>query len=175
MPSRALLAPGSSGCSPLHGEVPPMEGQCRKPRNRPLKKKLEVFAIKLFQDENAPGPRLKPGEEYVHSWVTKEARIISHNYRRNKISPDEPPLQPRLTIFGVRPPAKAEDDQGKTEMGKLSHELRRAHMANVRLDMSQQRLRSEIKDIQEDIDLYLKYLDDKMDRLVSALGIIDFE
>ena len=48
-------------------------------------------------------------------------------------------------------------------------------MANVRLDMSQQRLRSEIKDIQEDIDLYLEYLDDKMDRLVRALGIRDFE
>ena len=50
-----------------------------------------------------------------------------------------------------------------------------AHMANTRLDMSQQKLRSEIKDMQEDIDLYLKYLDDKMDRLVRALGIRDFE
>ena len=48
-------------------------------------------------------------------------------------------------------------------------------MANTRLAMSQQKLRSEIKDMQEDINLYLKYLDDKMDRLVSALGIIDFE
>ena len=152
-----------------------MEGQCRKPRNRPLKKKLEVFAIKLFQDENAPGPRLKPGEEYVHSWVIKEACIISHNYRRNKISPDEPPLQPRLTIFGVRPPAKAEDYQGKTEMGKFSNELTKAHMANTRLNTSQRRLRTEIREMQEDLDLYMEYLDDKMDRLVKALGIQDFE
>ena len=29
--------------------------------------------------------------------------------------------------------------------------------------------------MQEDIGLYLDYLDDKMDRLVSALGIVDFE
>ena len=48
-------------------------------------------------------------------------------------------------------------------------------MANVRLDMSQQRLRKEIKEMQEGLNLYLEYLDDKMDRLVSALGIIDFE
>ena len=48
-------------------------------------------------------------------------------------------------------------------------------MANVKLDVSQQRLRSEIKDMQEDLDLYLEYLDDKMDRLVRALGIRDFE
>ena len=45
------------------------------------KKKLEVFAVRLFQDENTPGPRLKPDEEYVHSWVTKEGQIISHDYR----------------------------------------------------------------------------------------------
>ena len=48
-------------------------------------------------------------------------------------------------------------------------------MANVKLDVSQQRLRSEIKDMQEDLDLYLEHLDDKMDRLVRALGIRDFE
>ena len=101
--------------------------------------------------------------------------MISHDYQRNKISTDEPPLQPRLTIFGVRPPAKAEDYEGKSEMGEFSHELKRAHMANVRLDMSQQRLRSKIKDMQEDLNLYLEYLDDKMDRLVRALGIRDFE
>ena len=48
-------------------------------------------------------------------------------------------------------------------------------MANVRLDMSQQRLRKEIKEMQEGLDLYLEYLDDKMDLLVRALGIKDFE
>ena len=73
----------------------------------------------MFQDENAPRPRLKPDEEYVHSWMTKEGRIINHDYRRNKISPDELPLQPRLTIFGVRPPAGAKDYQDKSEIRKI--------------------------------------------------------
>ena len=136
---------------------------------------MEVFAVKLVQDEDAPGPRLKPGEEYVHSWVTKEGCVISHEYRCNKISLDEPPLQPHLQIFGVRPPAKAEDHQDKTEMGKFSNELRKAHMDNVRLEMSQQQLKSDIRAVQEDIDLYLNYLDDKMDLLAGALGIQEFK
>jgi len=133
---RARLAPGFSGGSPSLDGVLPAKVRRRKPRNRPSKKKLEVFVVKLFQDKNAPGPRLKPDEEYVHSWVTKEGRIISHDYRRSKVSPDEPPLQPRLTIFGVRPPARAEDYQDKSEIRKLSNELTKAHMANVRLDTS---------------------------------------
>jgi hypothetical protein len=88
----ARSAPGFSGGSPSPGGTSPAEGQRSKPRNRPSKKKLEVFVVKLFQYENAHEPRLKPDEEYVHSWVTKEGQIISHDYRRNKISPDEPPL-----------------------------------------------------------------------------------
>ena len=120
---RSLSAPGSSGGSSSPGAVPPMEGRQCRPRNRPSKKKLEVFAVNLVQEENAPGPRLKPGEEYVHSWVTKEGRVISHEYQRNKVSPDEQPLQPRLKIYGVRPPAKAGDHQDKTEMGEFSNEL----------------------------------------------------
>jgi len=168
---RARSSPGFSGGSPSPGGVLPAEVRRSKPQNKPSKKKLEVFAVKLFQDENAPGPRLKPDEEYVHSWVTKEGRIISHDYRRNKISPDEPPLQPRLTIFGVRPPARAEDYQDKSEIRKLSNELTKAHMANVRLDTSQQRLREEVREMQEDLDLYFKFLDERMDRLVEALGI----
>ena len=48
-------------------------------------------------------------------------------------------------------------------------------MANARLNTSQQRLRAEIREMQEDLDLYMEYLDDKMDRLVKALGIQDFE
>ena len=140
-----------------------------------MKKKLEVFAVKLFQDENAPRQRLKPDEEYVQSWVTKEGRVISHDYRRNKISPNEQPLQPRLTIFAVRPPARAEDNQDKTKIRKLSNELTKAHMANVRLDTSQQGLRKEIREMQEDLNLYFKFLDERMDRLVEALGIQDFE
>ena len=107
--------------------------------------------------------------------MTKEGRIISHDYRRNKISPDEPPLQPCLTIFGVRPPARVEDCQDKSKMRALSNELTKAHMANIRLDTSQQRLREEVREMQEDLDLYFKFLDERMDRLVEALGIQDFE
>ena len=81
-------APSSSGRSSSPGGTPLREDSSRKPQKRASKKKLEVFAVKLFQDENAPGPRLKPGEEYVHSWVTKDGDIISHDYRHNKISPD---------------------------------------------------------------------------------------
>jgi hypothetical protein len=122
---RARSAPGFSSGSPSPGGVLPAEVRRSKPRNRPSKKKLEVFTVKLFQDENAPRPRLKPDEEYVHSWVTKECRIISHNYRRNKISPDEPPLQPHLTIFGVRPPARAEDYQDKSEIRNFPMSLQK--------------------------------------------------
>jgi len=75
----------------------------------------------------------------------------------------------------VRPPARAEDHQDKTEIRKLSNELTKAHMANVRLDTSQQGLRKEIREMQEDLDLYFKFLDERMDRLVEALGIQDFE
>ena len=49
------------------------------------KKKLVVFAIKLFEDENTPQPRLKLNEEYMHSWATKDGDIICHDDRRNKI------------------------------------------------------------------------------------------
>ena len=111
----------------------------------------------------------------MHSWGTKEGRIISHDYRRNKISPNEQPLQPGLTIFGVRPPAKAEDHQDKTEMRKLSSELTKAHKTNARLKTSKQRLRTDMGEMQEDLDLYFRILDDKMDHLVKALGIQDFE
>ena len=60
-------------------------------------------------------------------------------------------------------------------MGKFSNELRKAHMDNVRLEMSQQQLKSDIRAMQEDIDLYLNYLDDKMDLLAGALGIQEFK
>ena len=48
-------------------------------------------------------------------------------------------------------------------------------MANIKLEISQQRLRSDIRVVQEDIDLYLDYLDDKMDLLASTLVIQGFE
>ena len=48
-------------------------------------------------------------------------------------------------------------------------------MANVRLDTSQQRLREEVREMQEDLDLYFKFLDERMDHLVETLGIQDIE
>ena len=75
----------------------------------------------------------------------------------------------------MRPPARAEDYQDKTEIRKLSNELTNTHMANVRLDTSQQRLRTKVREMQEDLDLYFKFLDERMDLLVEALGIQDFE
>ena len=45
-------------------------------------------------------------------------------------------------------------------MGEFSNEIRKAHMANVRLNTSQQRLRSEIREMQEDLDLYMEYDED---------------
>ena len=60
-------------------------------------------------------------------------------------------------------------------MRKPSNELTKAHLDNVGLDTSQQRLRTEIKEMQEDLDLYFKFLDERMDHLVEALGIQDFE
>ena len=56
-----------------------METSPRKPQKGMSKKKLEVFAIKLFQDKDSLGLRLKLGEEYLHSWVTKDGNIISHD------------------------------------------------------------------------------------------------
>jgi hypothetical protein len=47
----------------------------------------------------------------------------------------------------VRPPDGAEDYQDKTEIKKLSNELTKAHMANVRLDTSQQGLRTEVREM----------------------------
>jgi hypothetical protein len=73
---------------------------------------LETITVKLFQDENVPGLRLKPDEEHVGSLLSKYGDVISRNYRREKISPDDPPPTPCLKIRGVRPPAK-EGDKSK--------------------------------------------------------------
>jgi hypothetical protein len=75
------------------------EAQARKPCRRRSKGVLETITVKLFQDENAPGPRLKTDEEYVGSLLSKYGDVISHNYRREKISPDDPPPTPRLKIW----------------------------------------------------------------------------
>ena len=75
----------------------------------------------------------------------------------------------------MRPPARAEDYQDKTEIRKLSNELTNTHMANVRLDTSQQRLRTEVREMQEDLDLYFKFLDERVDHLIEALEIQNLE
>ena len=116
---------------------------------------------------NHPEEFTKKTPNCIIKWVLKE--------RQQCAFVGEPPLQSRLTIFGVRPPARAEDYQDKSEIKKLSNELIKAHMANVRLDTSQQRLREEVREMQGDLDLYFKFLDERMDRLVEALGIQDFE
>ena len=41
--------------------------------------------------------------------VTKDGDIIQHDYRREKISPDDLPPQLHLRIWGVRPLARKED------------------------------------------------------------------
>ena len=48
-------------------------------------------------------------------------------------------------------------------------------MANIRLDTSQQRLRKEVREMQGDLDIYLEFLDERMDHLAKALGIQNFE
>ena len=86
-----------------------MEDPLEERSERKAKKTIEMIVVQLFQDENAPDPRLKPGEKYVHSLLSKDGDVISHEYRREKISPDEPPQQPRLKISGIRLPARKED------------------------------------------------------------------
>ena len=116
---------------------------------------------------NHPEEFTKKTPNCIIKWVLKE--------RQQCAFVGEPPLQSRLTIFGVRPPARAEDYQDKSEIKKLSNELTKAHMASVSLDTSQQRLREEVREMHGDLDLYFKFLDERMDRLVEALGIQDFE
>ena len=78
-----------------------MEDPLEEPSEKKPRRKIELIVVRLFQDENAPGPRLNPGEEYVHSLLNKDGDVISHKCRREKISPDDPPQQPRLKICGV--------------------------------------------------------------------------
>jgi len=78
-----------------------MEDPLEERAERKANKTIEMIADRLFQDKNAPDPRLKPGEEYVHSLLNKDGDVISHKCRREKISPDDPPQQPRLKICGV--------------------------------------------------------------------------
>jgi hypothetical protein len=56
----------------------------QKPLRQCSRAVLETITVKLFQDENAPGPKLKPDEKYVGSLINKYGDVISHNYRRRR-------------------------------------------------------------------------------------------
>ena len=72
-----------------------MENPLQKPREEKPRRNIEVIAV-FFQDENMPGPQLMSYEKYVHSLLNKYGDVISHEYRREKISPNNPLPQPRL-------------------------------------------------------------------------------
>ena len=57
-----------------------MEDPLEERSERKAKKTIEMIADRLFQDENALDPRLKPGEEYVQSLLSKDGDVISHEY-----------------------------------------------------------------------------------------------
>ena len=57
-----------------------MEDPLEERAERKAKKTIEMIADRLFQDENALDPRLKPGEEYVQSLLRKDGDVISHEY-----------------------------------------------------------------------------------------------
>jgi hypothetical protein len=106
-PADPLVRPKQrQGRSAPHYSTPPSspqgsqetEAQAQKPRRRHSREVLETIIVKLFQDENALGPRLKPDEEYVGSLLSKYGDVIFHNYRRENVSPDDPPPTPHLKI-----------------------------------------------------------------------------
>ena len=57
-----------------------MEDPLEERAERKAKKTIEMIVDRLFQDENAPDPRLKPGEQYVQSLLSKDGDVISHEY-----------------------------------------------------------------------------------------------
>ena len=60
------------------------------------------------------------------------------------------------------------EHQNKSEKKELSLTVG----TDARLDISQSRLRSELKDIHKDFSAFQEYLEEKMDTLASALGIL---
>jgi len=57
-----------------------MEDPLEERAERKAKKTIEMIADRLFQDKNAPDPRLKPGEQYVQPLLSKDGDVISHEY-----------------------------------------------------------------------------------------------
>jgi hypothetical protein len=123
---------------------------------------LEMVTVKLFQNDNAPGPRLKPDEEYVGSLLSN---VIFHNYRREKISPDDPPPMPCLKIWGVRPPAKEGDkSKGPADSPKVYSKeeliflMRSLQLENKKIGLSLQEQRSVLNEVYEDLGTFYRSL-----------------
>ena len=72
-----------------------MEDPLEEQSEKKAKKKIEMIVVRLFQDENAPGPRLKPREKNVNSLLNKDGEVISHEYRRERRMPRRKTVQPQ--------------------------------------------------------------------------------
>ena len=152
-----------------------MEDPLEEQSEKKAKTNIEVIDVCLFQDENAPGPRLNPGEEYVHSLLNKDGEVISHEYRREKISLDDPP------------PAKKEDRpdtdrQGKgcpnfppgaSEEEKLLIHLNYRQLENERMRASLENKKRDIKALHEKFNFFYDNLDARISFLARAVGGLD--
>ena len=161
-----------------------MEDPLEEQSEKKAKKNIEVIDVCLFQDENAPGPRLKPGEEYVHSLLNKDGDVISHKCRREKISPDDPPQQPRLKICGVWPPARKEDcpatarqddkrpdfPLGASEEEKLLIQLKDLQLKSERMSTSLEEQKRDIKALHDSFSFFNENLETRIDFLAGAFG-----
>ena len=160
-----------------------MEDPLEEPSEKKPMKKIEAIVVRLFQDENASGPR-KPGEEYVHSLLNKDGYVISHEYRREKVSPDDTPQQPRLKIWGVRPPAKKETrpatdghdegcpdfPPGAFEEEKLLIQLKELQLKSERMSASMEEKKRDIKALYDSFSFFSENLEARIDFLAGALG-----
>ena len=151
-----------------------MEDPLEEPSEKKPMKKIEAIVVRLFQDENASGPR-KPGEEYVHSLLNKDGYVISHEYRREKISPDDPPP----TKKEDRP---ATDRQGKecpnfppgaSKEEKLLIHLKDRQLENERMRASLEDKKRDIKALHEKFSFFYNNLDARISFLARAVGGLD--
>lgn len=108
---RGRSAPRSGSRRSSPGGELGREAQGQKQQRRCSQAVLETITVRLFQDEDNLGPRLKPDEEYVSSLINMFGDVIRHDYKREKISPDNLPPQAHLKIWGVCPPASKEDKE----------------------------------------------------------------
>jgi len=152
-----------------------MEDPLEEQSEKKAKKNIEVIDVCLFQDENAPGPRLNPGEEYVHSLLNKDGDVISHEYRREKISLDDPP------------PAKKEDrpatdrqgkecpnfPQGASKEEKLLIQLEELQLKSERMSDSMKEQKRDIKALYDSFSFFAENLEASIDfqaRVFGSLG-----